>query len=127
MSLAAARAAGASLACRHRRLHAPRSFTNVYFVVEHQPNACSEYPANGFIDFTDITIVWEGGGAPTWTAQQFQPACNSQATIVSPSHVRMTWTTTGEVDTAASLRGAAPAAPTAGKWAMGGVEPVVQA
>jgi hypothetical protein len=30
------------------------TFTDVYFVVEHQPNSCAEYPANGNIVFQNM-------------------------------------------------------------------------
>jgi len=68
--------------------------SDAYFVVEHQPSSCDQYPASGRVDFLDINVAWEGKLAtPTWTAAQFQPACNSQAFVDSPSHVHFTWST----------------------------------
>ena len=70
-------------------------YTDVYIVVEHQPNSCAEYPADGGVVFSSISIAWEGQVEPNpaWTAQQFKPACNSKASIVSPSSVKFTWDT----------------------------------
>eukprot|EP00694_Reclinomonas_americana_P008278 EC800024.1.p1 GENE.EC800024.1~~EC800024.1.p1 ORF type:complete len:221 (+),score=33.80 EC800024.1:51-713(+) len=69
-------------------------FTDVYFVIEHQPNSCKDYPKNGNVTFTDIHIEWEGKEAtPSWTGAQYKPACNSQAHVVSPSSVYFTWNT----------------------------------
>ena len=97
-------------------------YTDVYFVVEKQPTACNQNPADGFILFTNITIAWEGvvAAAPAWEVRawrggvccpilahltlplrlclcaqvhQFQPACNSQGQIISPSSVKFTWNT----------------------------------
>ena len=69
------------------------TFTDVYFVVEHQPNTCSEYPSNGNIVFTNIEIAWESGAAPVWDVKQFQPACNSQGKVLNASALEFTWAT----------------------------------
>lgn len=65
----------------------------------------AEYPANGGIVFSNIVVAWEGevSSNPGWTAQTYQPACNSQAQIVDNSTVAFTW------DTSASIEGAAAA------------------
>ncbi len=68
-------------------------FTDVYFVVEHQPNSCSEYPANGQVTFTNIQIAWESGAKPIWEWHTFQPACNSAGKILNQSAVQFTWST----------------------------------
>ena len=71
-------------------------FTDVYFVVEHQPNACTEYPANGFITFNNISVAWESGAKVTpasWSVNQFKPACNSQGIVLDASTVKFTWDT----------------------------------
>jgi len=74
-------------------------YTDVYVVTEHQPNSCSEYPANGGITFYDISIAWENvvSADPNWQAFQYQPACNSQAHVVSPSEVSFSWDTSDAV------------------------------
>lgn len=77
-----------------RPARANQTYTDVYFVTEHQPSNCNQYPANGQVLFTDIEIAWNGvTTTPTWSAQQFQPACNCQAKVVSPSSILFTWTT----------------------------------
>ena len=69
-------------------------YTDAYFVVEHQPNSCGEYPADGGIIFTDIAIAYgRNVSTPIWEAHTFQPACNSQAHVLSPSSVSFTWDT----------------------------------
>jgi len=70
-------------------------YTDVYVVVEHQPNSCAEYPASGGMVFSDISIAWENKvvSAPQWTAQQFKPACNCKAAIISSSSVSFSWDT----------------------------------
>ena len=68
-------------------------FTDVYFVVEHQPNSCSEYPADGGIVFEDIAIAWESGAKPVWSVKQFKPACNSQGKVLNASSLQFTWST----------------------------------
>ena len=69
------------------------TFTDVYFVVEHQPNSCSEYPKNGNVTFTDIAIAWESGATPSWTTSQFKPACNSLGKVISNTELLFTWNT----------------------------------
>jgi len=69
-------------------------YTDAYFVVEHQPDSCDEYPSNGYITFTNINIELENKPVtPQWEAYQFQPACNSQAIVLSSSSVKFTWDT----------------------------------
>ncbi len=69
------------------------TFTDVYFVVEHQPNSCSEYPADGGIVFENIAVAWESGAAPAWSVKQFKPACNSQGSVINASTLKFTWDT----------------------------------
>jgi len=69
------------------------TFTDVYFVVEHQPNTCGEYPKNGNVTFTDISIAWASGTKPTWTTEQFKPSCNSLGKIISDTELLFTWNT----------------------------------
>lgn len=80
-----------------KNLEYNETFTDVYFVVEHQPNACGEYPANGNVVFSNINVIWENGAivAPsTWQIHQFKPACNSQGKVLNASAVEFTWSTT---------------------------------
>ena len=68
---------------------------DVVFVTERQPDDCGQYPANGDIVFEDINVAWEGkvSADPGWSAQQFVPACNCQAVVLSPTSVKFTWDT----------------------------------
>ena len=53
------------------------TFTDVYFVIEHQPNSCTEYPANGGITFYDINVAWASGKklAPSdWSVRLSSPS-----------------------------------------------------
>jgi len=46
--------------------------------------------------FQDIHIELEGQEVtPQWEAYQYQPACNSTASVISPSSVKFAWKTTG--------------------------------
>ena len=69
-------------------------FTDVYIVVEHQPNSCAEYPSNNNVTFTDIQIAWASGAPLTlasWTVATFKPACASVAKAISASTVQLLW------------------------------------
>ena len=70
-------------------------YTDVYVVVEHQPNSCDEYPADGGVVFSGISIAWDGQvvSDPQWTAQPFKPAGNINASVLSPSAIGFTWET----------------------------------
>ncbi len=48
----------------------------MYFVIEHQPTTCDQYPASGLITFTDINVMWEGKSAePAWQAFTYVSCC----------------------------------------------------
>jgi len=69
-----------------------KTYTDAYFVVEHQPNSCDEYPSNGQIVFTNINVERNYVPVtPNWQAFQYQPACDSTATVVSSTSVKFTW------------------------------------
>jgi len=70
-------------------------YTDVYVVVEHQPDSCDEYPSDGGVIFSGISIAWDGKvvADPQWTAQPFKPACNINATVLSTSAIGFTWDT----------------------------------
>ena len=75
-------------------------FTDVYFVVEHQPNACSEYPADGAITFADIEVAWESGAPLTpasWAVETFKPACASAGAVLNATALKFTWDVAGSV------------------------------
>ncbi len=69
-------------------------FTDVYFVVEHQPTQCTQYPANGNVVFQNISVAWEGGNTtPDWSVQQYKPACNSNGKVIDAQTLEFTWDT----------------------------------
>jgi len=70
------------------------TFTDTYFVVEHQPDTCAEYPANGNCVFYDIYIEIAGKQiTPQWQTVEYQDACNCQGQVVSSSSIEFTWQT----------------------------------
>jgi len=74
-------------------------YTDAYFVMEHQPDDCSQLPNDGIITFTDIHIELNHQPVtPKWQALQFQPACNSLAHVISSSSVSFTWDTSAQVN-----------------------------
>jgi len=69
-------------------------YSDIYFVVEHQPNTCSEYPSNGEITFTDIKVSWQNKfSTPQWKALEYQDACNCQGQIIDSETLKFTWQT----------------------------------
>lgn len=70
-----------------------KTFDRVYFVLEHQPDACAAYPKSNEVVFENINIEWSGklNRSPNWSAHAKVPACNSKCTIVSPTSVKFTW------------------------------------
>lgn len=66
-----------------------------YFVLEHQPDSCDQLPAAGKVTWTDIKVEVNGKAvaSPTWVAGQEGPVCGSQAVVVNPSTVEITWQT----------------------------------
>jgi hypothetical protein len=70
-----------------------RIYTNVFFVLEHQPELCAAYPSNNEVVFTDIVVERAGKvvADPKWIPATFKPACSSNTTIVSPTSVKFTW------------------------------------
>lgn len=66
--------------------------STAYFVLEHQPNTCRAYPADGVCTFSNIAVAVDGQTVtPQWTAAQEKPACSSKATIVDPATIKFTW------------------------------------
>ncbi len=97
-------------------------YTNIIFVMEHQVSACNQLPPTGQIVFENIQVAYENVAvpAPAWTAQPFQPVCSSNAKILSPSAVALTWDPNGTVEAAAApeeTAAAAAATPRHRKWA----------
>ncbi len=80
-------------------VEAGKVYTDLYFVMEHQPDDCGQLPNDGKIVFSDINIELNYKAVPQakWQAFQYQPACNSQAQVISSSSVSFTWDTSAEV------------------------------
>jgi hypothetical protein len=69
-----------------------QTYTDSYFVLEHQPDDCQGYPSDGVVTFYDINLALNNKPVvPSWTARQWEPACNSQAAVISSSSVQFTW------------------------------------
>ncbi len=50
------------------------------------------YPSNGVVTFADINIELDYEPVtPQWEAYTYEPACNSQAKVLSPHSVQFTW------------------------------------
>ena len=63
-------------------------------VWQHQPDSCAAYPADGKCSFQDIYLEVDYQPVkPTWVARQETPACDSKATVVSPSQIDFTVST----------------------------------
>eukprot|EP00753_Platysulcus_tardus_P001035 PLAT10981.1.p2 GENE.PLAT10981.1~~PLAT10981.1.p2 ORF type:complete len:257 (+),score=105.20 PLAT10981.1:39-773(+) len=72
----------------------PVTYTDVYFVVEHQPQTCAAYPANGNVVFRDIAVEWEGKpSTPSWKGYKYKDDCDCTPDVVSSSELKFTWQT----------------------------------
>ena len=67
--------------------------TTAFIVVEHQPRSCDMFPSDGGIVFSDIYIEvdYEAVENPSWKTIQERPACDSEAQVVDPSTIKLTW------------------------------------
>lgn len=63
------------------------------FVLEHQPETCHAYPANGQMSFEHVHLEVDGKWVehPEWRALQKNPACGSQALVVDSQTLKFTW------------------------------------
>lgn len=67
-------------------------FTNVYFVLEHQVDRCSQLPSAGSLSYTDIEIEFGGKRVvPQWSTHLERPVCKSQVKVISPSSLSIEW------------------------------------
>eukprot|EP01064_Diplonema_japonicum_P026113 TRINITY_DN37528_c0_g1_i1.p1 TRINITY_DN37528_c0_g1~~TRINITY_DN37528_c0_g1_i1.p1 ORF type:complete len:223 (+),score=43.63 TRINITY_DN37528_c0_g1_i1:58-726(+) len=77
-----------------RSLTAKTPYTDLYFVVEHQPSSCKQYPANGEITFANIYVELEGTAVtPTWEQIKYKDACSCAGQTVDPKTLKFTWDT----------------------------------
>jgi hypothetical protein len=66
--------------------------SQAFFVLEHQPRTCAAYPTNGVCTFENIVLTVDNAVVtPSWTAQTYKPACDSQVKIVDPKTITFTW------------------------------------
>ena len=78
-----------------------------YFVLEHQPDSCDAYPADGTMTFEKIYMEVEGKPVtPQWSAQIGQNACNSAAHVLDPAQIQFTWATSGAASASNATRSA---------------------
>ena len=70
-----------------------------YIVVEHQPESCAMFPANGNITFTSIVVEVEGEVVtnPDWVVAEETPACESKAVVVDAETVMLQWSAAPQV------------------------------
>ena len=82
-------------------------YSDVYVVVEHQPERCSQFPASGAITFDHIAIELEGERvAPRWEVLQgSEHRCGCTAEAVDAATVKFTWTTTDAEEGAEGAEG----------------------
>jgi hypothetical protein len=67
-------------------------FVNVYFVLEHQPDNCSQLPPSGSLIYSDIVVEFGGKRVtPTWEAHLQNPACDSKVSVLSPTSLQISW------------------------------------
>merc|ERR1712046_114778 len=69
------------------------TYTDVFFVLEHQPDLCAAYPSDDSVVFRNIHIERENKlvHEPKWTKHLKRPACESQAHILSKTSVSFSW------------------------------------
>lgn len=70
-----------------------KKYTIAYIVYE-KPADCDQYPPDGQVTFSDITIQYDGQTVePTWTTGIVDDVCNNRAKIVNSTTVQITWDT----------------------------------
>jgi len=70
-----------------------KNYTIAYFVMEKSWD-CNQYPANGEVTFYDIVIKYNGKQIkPLWTTSYVDDVCDCRASILSPSSLKISWST----------------------------------
>jgi hypothetical protein len=92
--------------------------SQAFFVLEHQPSFCKAYPTNGKCTFEDIILEVDNivVAKPAWSAQTFNPKCNSKCVILDANTIEFTWDPTAS-DDANYLNHKAPEEGISEKWA----------
>ena len=76
----------------HVEVKLKKEMTQVFFVVEHQPYRCSEYPPEGEIEWKEIKIKVEGEEfQPEWRTEKFRDRCECEAHVTAPNSIKFTW------------------------------------
>ena len=71
-----------------------KDYSDLYFVVEHQPRSCTEYPENGSITFSDIIVEVDNKPVvPTWEQVKFKDACSCEGETIDAKTLKFTWDT----------------------------------
>eukprot|EP00754_Rhynchopus_humris_P038940 Rhum_TRINITY_DN21579_c0_g1::Rhum_TRINITY_DN21579_c0_g1_i1::g.174317::m.174317 len=71
-----------------------KPYSDLYFVVEHQPSSCTQYPASGTISFENINVeVAHEPVVPKWEQVKYQDACNCTGQTIDPRTLKFTWDT----------------------------------
>jgi len=74
-------------------------YTDVYFVLEKQPQHCNSYPANGNVTFYDITIEMDYTRINnSFFSHLYKPACQSNVKVLSPTSIMFVWNTSANVN-----------------------------
>eukprot|EP01116_Phalansterium_solitarium_P003808 TRINITY_DN1463_c0_g1_i1.p1 TRINITY_DN1463_c0_g1~~TRINITY_DN1463_c0_g1_i1.p1 ORF type:complete len:228 (+),score=85.76 TRINITY_DN1463_c0_g1_i1:229-912(+) len=69
-----------------------KNYTTVYFVQEHPPASCRQYPRNGQVTFYDITIEHDSVQVePKWSTGFVADACGCRAAVLNSTAVQITW------------------------------------
>eukprot|EP01060_Flectonema_neradi_P028359 TRINITY_DN380_c8_g1_i1.p1 TRINITY_DN380_c8_g1~~TRINITY_DN380_c8_g1_i1.p1 ORF type:complete len:233 (+),score=52.02 TRINITY_DN380_c8_g1_i1:118-816(+) len=77
-----------------RSLSATTPYTDLYFVVEHQPSSCKQYPADGKITFENIYVELDGQAhTPEWEQVKYKDACDCVGKTIDPKTIEFTWDT----------------------------------
>ncbi len=78
--------------------------TNVYFVLEHQPQTCAQLPPSGSLSYTNIQIEFGGKPVvPNWSAHVKRPSCSSHVQIVNATTVSIVWDPNGSIVNGAAV------------------------
>jgi len=78
--------------------------STAYIVLEHQPSSCKAYPPTGSVTFANIHVEVDGKPVVAqWQAKQENPACDSKATVIDPSTVSISWSSSSELSSSVHL------------------------
>ena len=73
----------------------PKNYSVIYFVYE-KVAPCQDYPPDGEVLFTNITIQFDGHNVTDkvqWKTSYVEDVCNNRATVIDPQTIKITWDT----------------------------------